>query len=50
MSNKGNLLAISGREVSATKMEMGFPFWGITVEKPKIHVSEHFSLYSAKFA
>jgi len=27
MSNKGNLLAISDREVSATKMEMGFLFW-----------------------
>lgn len=49
MSNKGNLLAISDREVSATKMEMGFLF-EIRVEKPKIHVSEHFSLYSAKFA
>lgn len=48
MSNKGNLLAISGRGVSATKMEMFF--FGIRVENPKIHVSEHFSLYSAKFA
>lgn len=27
-------------------MEMGFLFFGIRVEKPKIHVSEHFSLYS----
>lgn len=50
MSNKGNLLAISGRGVSATKKWKWVFFFGIRVEKPKIHVSEHFSLYSAKFA
>lgn len=44
------MLAISDREVSATKNGNGFSFFGIRVEKPKIHVSEHFSLYSEKFA